>query len=203
MKIDITGQRFGKLVALKDVGSNGNNILWKCKCDCGNNIIVPSSRLRSGNTKSCGCLQIASVTTHGKSKTRLYRIWHGMKTRCNLVQDKRYKDYGGRGIKVFHEWDTNFLSFYNWAIANGYKDNLSIDRIDNNGNYCPENCRWASAKQQMNNTRYNHLVEYNNEVKTVREWAKTLNIPEQRLYHRLNDGWPIKDALTKPKGARR
>lgn len=147
--IDITGQKFGKLTVLEYEGRNDNRVqFWLCKCDCGNESIVRSSNLKSGNSKSCGCSINDSRhktnkanTKHGKCNTRLYSIWSGMKSRCNYEKNDSFNDYGKRGISVCDEWEDDFQTFYDWAMRNGYSDDLSIDRIDNDGNYEPSNCR--------------------------------------------------------------
>lgn len=159
---DLTGKRFGRLVVVKRVGSNkkGNSI-WECHCDCGNISNVVGYSLTDGKSRSCGCLQKEAVAnmnktckrTHGKKNTRLYRIWNGMKDRCFNKNSPDYNSYGGRGITVCEEWKQSFECFYIWAVSNGYSDSLSIDRINGDGNYEPDNCRWATASEQNRNRR--------------------------------------------------
>ena len=191
---DLTGQRFSRLTVIERVKShklNDKHAYWKCLCDCGNYCIVASHHLRSGETKSCGCLN------NGKSYTRLYRIWNDMKCRCYRYKETAYKYYGDRGIIVCDEWLNDFQAFYDWAMANGYDDTLTIDRIDVNGNYEPSNCRWVSRKVQMNNTRRNHLITYNGKTQTIAQWAEELNIKQNTLLYRIRRGWSIEKALTK------
>lgn len=175
---------------------------WLCRCDCGNTVIVLSDSLKSGNTSSCGCecrKGLEKRTTHGKSHDRLYRIWQGMRNRCNLATNKYYKNYGGRGISVCTEWLDSFENFYEWAMSNGYKENLTLDRKDNNGNYEPSNCQWKDRFYQMNHMRRNHLITYDGKTQTLTEWAREVGMLPTTLDSRINRyHWSVKDALTVP-----
>jgi hypothetical protein len=157
-QIDLTGQRFGRLTVISFSKLNKHRqSLWLCRCDCGNEIVTRSMCLVHGKTHSCGCFQKEGIvkrnTTHGLTKTRLHRIWWGMKQRCCDKNCRAYINYGSRGILICNEWHDDFLTFYNWAVSHGYSDDLSIDRINNDGNYEPSNCRWTTAKEQSNNRR--------------------------------------------------
>lgn len=155
---DLSGQKFGRLTAIEPAGYDRKRIKWKCVCECGNTTFVGSDKLINGHTKSCGCL-LSDVlkqrnkgnSTHNSTNTRLYRIYYSMKTRCYNPKHKAFHRYGGRGITVCNQWLDDFSSFKEWAVNNGYSDDLSIDRINNDGNYEPSNCRWATAKMQANN----------------------------------------------------
>ena len=196
-RIDITGKRFSYLVVQEYVGvDKRSNPLWLCKCDCGNTKIVRGSKLKEGEIKSCGCMH--HKHGHGLTNTRLYPIWRTMKARCIDSNSQKYPSYGARGITVCDEWLKSFDSFYKWAMSNGYADHLTLDRIDNDGNYCPENCRWATPKEQSNNTRSNHFVEFNGEKHTISEWSSITGISKSALYHRFSRGWSVDMALSVP-----
>ena len=200
---NLIGMRFGKLKVIELETSENGNIKWKCLCDCGNVKIVPSKYLLAGNVRSCGCLRNKFVVSCEKreklSHTRIYNIWTLMKGRCYNIKNRGYKDYGGRGITVCDEWKNDFQKFYDWAMENGYSDELSIDRIDNNGNYEPSNCRWTDVITQANNKRSNTIIEYNGEKKTLAEWSREIginyNVLKDRLY-KLH--WNISKAFETP-----
>lgn len=208
---DLTGMRFRKLTVLEYTNKRNlnRNILWRCLCDCGNEIYVATSCLNSGHTKSCGCEKNNFVEMgkiggkfgkHHLSRTRLYKCYNHMINRCHNSSNIQYKDYGGRGITVCEEWKNDFMSFYNWAMSNGYKDDLTIDRIDVNGNYEPNNCRWVNMRKQNNNRRNNHIIIYNGERKTLEEWSRILpiNISSTELRYRIMNNWSIEKAFKTP-----
>ena len=205
---NLSGQKFKRLVVIKQVedyvSPKGHHAWqWLCECDCGNKVIVNTHRLKAGLTSSCGCLQKEILTKrnmkHNESHTRLYKIWVDMRARCYNCNDSEYKNYGGRGISVCDEWKDNYLSFSQWAKESGYNDKLTIDRIDVNGNYCSQNCKWSNSIEQANNKRNSSFITYKEETKTIAEWAKFLNIPYITLYSRLKYyNWPIEKAFTKP-----
>ena len=199
---DLTGQRFGRLTAVNRAGnSKSGHIVWLCKCDCGSNLMVTASNLRRGHTKSCGCLQKEATskanTTHGMKSSRLYGIWNAMVGRCHSKTNHAYPLYGGRGITVCDEW-RSFEGFLSWAIANGYGDLLTIDRIDNGLGYSPSNCRWVTRYVQANNKRSNRCVECNGETHTIAEWARMCGIEYGTLLKRINSGWDVERALSAP-----
>lgn len=159
---DLSGTQFGYLLAVEPIGrAKDRHIIWRCICTCGNITYVSSHSLLRGRTKSCGCMKIEMIrdanTKHGfrlyRNMPRIYKTWLNMKDRCKNPNNKTFSLYGGRGIEVCNEWDEDFLSFYKWAMSNGYDDRLEIDRIDNDGNYEPGNCRWVNDLQQARNTR--------------------------------------------------
>lgn len=199
---DIVGLQFGKLNVLsyghkekkKGIGFNHYYI---CRCDCNNDCIVERNSLKFNNTKSCGCIHSEQLSKRNKDDlkyngessseyARILRIYRSMYHRCYNKIDESYINYGGRGINICDEWLNDYFSFRNWAINNGYSDELSIDRIDVNGNYEPNNCRWATDKEQGNNKRTNKMIEYNGEIKTLSEWCDILNLDYFRTKARFN-----------------
>ena len=202
---DIKGQKFGKLTVLERaedfIGPSGRETQWLCKCDCGNTVVVRGHSLRNGHTKSCGCAAIEASTKHGMHNTRIYAEYMKMKHRCLNNNNPSYFRYGGRGITICDEWlgENGFINFYNWSITHGYADNLTIDRINNDGNYYPENCRWVDMKTQANNRSNNNIIEYNGTKHTVSEWADIYGLEYYNLYNRIfNLNWPIDKALNTP-----
>ena len=190
--IDIAGQRYGHLTVVKYDGHRNGRAYWLCKCDCGNQKVIAARDFAFGTTKSCGCMQHAhGLRKYGDAEYRnpsLYRTWNTMKQRCENPNREKYSIYGGRGIKVCNDWINSFLSFYKWAIQNGYKDGLTIDRIDVNGDYCPENCRWITNKEQQRNKRNNHLVYYRGETHCIAEWAEILGVSYDHIRYRVKRG---------------
>lgn len=203
--IDLTGQKFNKLTCIRWERKN-NAIYWLCKCDCGKETWVKSSNLKSGAVKSCGCAGDHVNRVHGMSHTRLHGIWSKMLSRCHYKNDDKYKWYGARGITVCEEWHgtDGFKRFMNWSLQNGYSDNLSIDRIDNDKGYFPNNCRWTNKITQANNTRSNVYVTFNDETHTIAEWSRILGIKYATLSQRITKlHWPVEDAFEVKKHERR
>ena len=198
--IDLTGARFGKLTVIEQAESKNGKTRWACLCDCGVTTCVRSSHLRNGRAKSCGCSAFGNdnSTKHGMYGTRIYTSWCQMKARCLNPKATNYKNYGARGITVYKEWVDNFAAFRDWAVTHGYADNLTLDRVDVNGNYCPENCRWATPKEQGNNRRDNKLLTYKGETRTQQEWAELKGLTKGTLYGRLRRGWTVERALDTP-----
>lgn len=194
-------KKYGKLTILgieyQKKYSNGTIIDFvKCKCECGNTKIINFNNIKRGLVKSCGCI---TKTVNGMSKTRIYQIYRHLINRCYREKDISYKNYGNKGIIVCDEWKNDFMSFYNWSMANGYANDLTIDRIDVNGNYEPSNCRWVNMAVQQNNRSNNRILEYKGQKKTITEWAKYCGLSYRNLYYRLNNGYTIEEAIEKPK----
>lgn len=198
---DRTGQKFGRLTALYRLHNyHKQGTYWLCVCDCGNIAEVKSSKLGIGHTKSCGCLQKETVSKlnvkHKKANTRLYKLFIDMKKRCYNQNSKSYKYYGERGVIICDEWLNDFMVFHDWSISHGYKDNFTIDRIDVNGNYEPNNCRWVDMKTQNRNSRHNRNYTINGETHCLSEWCEKLNLKYKNIIQRINKyGWSINEAL--------
>lgn len=197
--IDLVGRRFGRLVVLKRSVNCGARTVWECKCDCGNICNVKSYCLRDGTTRSCGCLQREwaaeqgkNNATHNSCHTKLYIVWKSMKQRCYYTGNRSYKHYGGRGISICDEWLNDFNNFKIWAYNNGYSEDLTIERKNVNGNYCPENCTWVPIEDQARNKR--GQLKYMG--KTLSQWAHELGLNRQTVYARYHRyKWSIEEAL--------
>ncbi len=193
---DLTGQTFNQLTVISSQGSKNGKFYWLCACTCGETAIVRGSHLTSGNTQSCGCLEKASKLTHGKRHDPSYKIYRGILDRCYNSANPSYSYYGGRGIKVCDRWRE---SIENFLLDVGKRPNgASIDRIDNNGNYEPNNCRWASRREQQANRRDNRRLTLNGETKSLTEWATLHNLKPKTIKSRLRLGWSTEKALTTP-----
>lgn len=197
MKVsELSGNTYGRLTVIErcenDISSYGTvRSKWLCRCSCGNEVKVIGQHLKNGNTKSCGCLKIDKTIErsyrHGEGKSRLYQIYYAMIGRCKNKNVINYKNYGGRGISVCDEWlgENGFINFREWSLNNGYGPDLSIDRIDVNGNYEPNNCKWSTKYEQMNNTTRSKFVTIGNETRTVAEWSRISGVKSATIYYRL------------------
>lgn len=210
------GQKFGMLTVIKldhvkrgftKEGWQHNRFMYLCKCDCGNYCVVDKTNLNRGDIISCGCYRYTEECRrkigngrrrHGKCTESIYSIWQNMKNRCFNSNLKAYKNYGGRGITVCDAWKNDFNKFLEWAESNGYKDGLSIERIDVNGNYCPENCTWIPLKVQAKNKRNTRLITYKGETHCLVDWAEKLGMNRGTLRRRLTEtDWNIEEVFTK------
>ncbi|MDI6617892.1 MAG: hypothetical protein QME45_04330 [Clostridiales bacterium] len=202
--LDLTGEKFNRLTVIKRVKNDKwGSARWLCECECGNEAIVRTNDLRRGHTKSCGCYNMEKViercpdtSRHMQSNTKLYASWVSMKDRCYNKNNKSYLDYGGRGIKICDEWLIPD-NFFNWALNNGYSEELTIDRVNVNGNYEPNNCRWISMKRQIRNRRNTLKVEYQGKFITLGELSEKTNIPYATLHWRYKQGFST-DRLVEP-----
>jgi hypothetical protein len=191
---------FGRLTVIGPAPNIDGYTAWLCQCECGNQLTTITKSLRNGDTKSCGCLQkerrIIANKTHGLSYSSEYRIWAAMKKRCLNPNTKQFSDYGGRGIIICSEWINSFETFY--ADMGKRPEGCSLDRINNEGNYEPSNCRWATRIEQCRNKRNNHLITYENETKSMTEWSEILGIKRGALKNRIESGWTIDRAFNQP-----
>ena len=197
--IDLIGQRYGRLVVAARVPSKHGKTMFECLCDCGNSTVVSSNNLRRGRVESCGCLLREKINKHGMARSRIYRIYMAIKGRCTNINSPQYKYYGERGISMCNEWLNSFQTFYDWAMTNGYRDDLTIDRIDNERDYSPDNCRWVTMQEQSENKRSNKTIVFNGKSQTLSQWARELGFPKQTLIARITTyKWSIEKALTTP-----
>lgn len=205
---DLTGKRFGHWVVISRAENKGHHTMWNCKCDCGTEKSVYASHLTSGMSPSCGCMTRGAIgelnRSHGMSRTRIYEIWCGIKKRCENPNSSGFHIYGSREIKICDLWRHDFLEFYDWAIKNGYSKTLTIDRIDVNGDYCPENCRWVDAKTQSNNTRRTIIVNYNEESLSVKQLSEKIGVNYNRLLKAIRKyNMSVDDAIAYTKSGER
>ena len=205
---DLSGKKFGRLTVLSRAeNSKSGSVRWNCLCECGGKATVHGVSLRAGRTQSCGCYQKEQTgnanRTHGETDRRLYTEWAAMKARCYNPRNKRYDRYGGRGIAICDEWRESYETFRNWALANGYRDDLTIERNDTDGDYCPENCKWATQKEQQNNRSNNVKIDYHGETMSMKQWAERVGMEYSCLYARLNRGWTFERAISTPSRAKK
>lgn len=202
--IDLTGKRFGRLTVIELFDRKNGLVRWKCKCDCGNETVAFANNLKRGHTTSCGCFgnesRILTHTKHGFRRSRIYSVWSKIKDRCYNENAPCYNRYGGRGIVMCDEWRDNPKNFIEWSYENGYDENApygecTLDRIDNNKGYSPENCRWVNEQVQANNRRTNRRIEYNGETHTLAEWARILGVTNSKLIWHLDRGRTIQDII--------
>lgn len=203
---DLQGKKFGRWTVISFVeGSDPSK--WICKCDCGKTKEVLASNLKRGLTLSCGCGKGEAikdkVTVHGQSNSRLYRIWLNMRKRCSYTKNDNFKRYGAKGIRVCEEWKNDFEAFLLWSKSNGYSEGLSLDRINNDLGYAPNNCRWVSVKEQQNNRKDNVLILYKGKKQTLSKWADELGIKRTTLWLRIFQfKWTVETAFTVKTGDR-
>lgn len=208
--IDRTGQKYGRLLVLHrapdKIFSSGRTVVqWHCKCDCGKEVDVPATSLASGGTKSCGCWNDeqrknpeAKASKHHMRNTRLYSIWRGMKKRCLTSSENNHPNYYHKHISICEEWKDDFSTFAQWALSHGYDDTLSLDRINNQGNYEPNNCRWSTNTEQQRNKDNNRLITYDNETHCLAEWAEITGIHRSTIAGHIKRGWSLGRALFEP-----
>lgn len=207
IKNDLTGMTFGELtVLLLSFDEPGKKKKWLCRCSCGNECVVSGSNLVSGHTKRCSAcgykVTAQKVTTHGHTGTKLYQTWNTMKNRCNNPNVKSYSDYGARGIRVCDEWD-NSARFIEWALKSGYKEGMEIDRIDTDGDYCPENCRWVSRLENANNKRNNKFITHDGMTKTLAEWSRYYDVNYKSLSRNILKGYSLIEAVERIRSGER
>ena len=197
---DLSGKQFGRLTVLKRVFDSTKAVKWLCQCSCGNECVVLASNLVRGHTKSCGCYRdetrVSNKLIHGYRKTRIYSVWEKLKSRCLCETNPSYPRYGGRGITICDEWKNSPEAFIKWAYENGYRDDAefgecTVDRINNDKGYSPENCRITNELVQANNRRSSKWIEYNGERHTLAVWARILDIPYSTICGGLINGIPF------------
>lgn len=199
VKNNLTGRRFGRWTVLGYTGALSGKSTWLCRCDCGREGVVQGSQLTGGHSLSCGCRRSENMAflKHGRSRTPEHNAWKAMNRRCHTPTNAQYPNYGGRGIKVCRRWRDSFEAFYS-DMGPRPSDEHSLDRIDNDGDYEPGNCRWATRVEQGNNRRTNRPITYKGQTRTVSEWAAITGLSEEVILYRLKSGWTADRALTEP-----
>lgn len=205
--IDLTGQRFGRLTVIRRGENKGVKLAWECVCDCGNTKTIESFQLRRGLVVSCRCFHSEMTSTrstiHGDVHSPLYNIWHAMRSRCYNTKTKNFHRYGGRGIKVCERWRSSYENFRDDMGPRppdkhpSGKPIYSLERIDNNGDYEPKNCRWATGGDQTRNSTHARILTHNGKRQCLKDWAREVGITENALYYRLKRGWTLQAALTR------
>lgn len=190
--IELSGRQFGRLTVLRYLF----NSEWACKCECGKECVVMTDKLKSGHTRSCGCLKRDAATKHNDANSAEHRAWISMRSRCNNPNDNAYHNYGGRGVKVSEAWDD--YSVFLAEMGRKPHPKMQIDRKDNSKGYQPGNCQWATCKKNQNNKRSNRRVDFGGRTQTIAEWAEEIGINYRTLNNRINRGWPLARALTEP-----
>lgn len=193
--IDMIGNKYNKLTVISEMEyQKYGRRCYLCKCDCGNEKVIVGESIRYGRTTSCGCYAKSKVTKHGMADTSSHVAWSSMRQRCTTETHKQYHNYGGRGIKVCDRWMDSYENFLSDMGIRPTKKH-SLDRIDNNGDYTPDNCRWATSEQQLNNRRVSRFIELDGIKLTVAQWSRKLNITESKIHHRLRTGKTPKECL--------
>lgn len=199
--IDLTGKKYGYLTVIsRDKNTKDGRATWKCLCKCGKYTVVPTYRLNAGECQSCGCKKFESHNrVHGMTKTDLHNKWLQIKQRCLDKNYRAYQRYGAAGITICDEWKNNFVAFMNWSYQNGYREGLSLDRIDNSKGYSPDNCRWVTWKDQCNNRRNNVKITYQGRTQNLKQWCEELGIDYHFVYQRMRkNGMTFEEAINKP-----
>jgi len=196
---DLTGMLFGDLIVLIRDGSRGKSVLWRCACSCGGEKVVLGQNLKNGSVRSCGCK--SHPKTHGMTDTRLYQTWASMHARCRSKSYHARQHYTDRGIAVCDEWKA-FEPFRDWALAKGYSDDLTLDRLDNDRGYAPDNCRFITLAEQQRNKRNHRMLTAHGNTRMLVDWAALLGVKPSTILGRLKNGWSVEDAVTKPSQGR-
>lgn len=196
MRLDVTGKKYGRLTALRFHHASGKHSYWLWRCDCGTEKIARLDCVKVGMVSSCGCANKDShPPKHGYSRTKLYHVFYSMKQRCYNPKCTVYQYYGGRGISIDPAWMSDNKAFCDWAMNNGYREGLTIDRIDVNGDYTPENCRWITQREQVRNTRRNTHITFNGKTQLLKDWCEELGVNIATACYRIRAGKPLEEVF--------